>query len=127
MQTARLAVEQGMIGRVTSCVAQNGRDYYLMGAAGALHTAKGGDMGFDVGIYYITALISILGPVTAVNGFLKYADGPRRFDQPSLARFGEEYSLASETILAGHAALCQRRDRLGAVQRRIHLPGAALW
>ena len=38
---------------------------------------------------------------TAVNGFLKYADGPRRFDQPSLARFGEEYSLASETILAG--------------------------
>lgn len=101
VQTARMAVEQGMIGRVTSCVAQNGRDYYLMGQRVPFILQKGGDMGFDVGIYYITALISILGPVTAVNGFLKYADGPRRFDQPSLARFGEEYSLASETILAG--------------------------
>ena len=101
VQTARLAVEQGMIGRVTSCVAQNGRDYYLMGQRVPFILQKGGDMGFDVGIYYITALISILGPVTAVNGFLKYPQEKRVYDQPASPRFGQEYTVESETILAG--------------------------
>ena len=101
IQTARLAVERGMIGKVTSCVAQNGRDYNLMGQWVPFIPQQGGGIGFDVGIYYITALVSILGPVKRVNGFLKYPTEPRVFDQPCHARFGESYNVESETILAG--------------------------
>ena len=101
IQTARLAVERGMIGQVTSCVAQNGRDYNMMGQLVPFIPQQGGGIGFDVGIYYITALISILGPVKAVNGFLKYPSEPRVYDQPRSERFGQEYNVESETILAG--------------------------
>lgn len=101
IQTARLAVERGMIGEVTSCVAQNGRDYNMMGQLVPFIPQQGGGIGFDVGIYYITALVSILGPVRKVNGFLKYPAELRTYDQPSGARFGEQYKVESETILAG--------------------------
>lgn len=101
IQTARLAVERNMIGKVTSCVAQNGRDYNMMGQLVPFIPQQGGGIGFDVGIYYITALVSILGPVKRVNGFLKYPTEPRVYDQPSSARFGQEYTVESETILAG--------------------------
>ena len=114
IQTARLAVERGMLGRVTSCVAQNGRDYNMMGQLVPFIPQQGGGIGFDVGIYYITALISILGPVERVNGFLKYADGPRMIDQPGNARFGEKYDVESETILAGTLRFCS--GAIGSVQ-----------
>ncbi|NMD37978.1 MAG: Gfo/Idh/MocA family oxidoreductase [Christensenellaceae bacterium] len=101
IQTARLAVERGMIGNVTSCVAQNGRDYNIMGQLLPFIPQHGGGIGFDVGIYYITALISILGSVKKVNGFLKYTNEPLVYDQPSNDCFGKEYNVESETILAG--------------------------
>lgn len=101
IQTARLAVERGMIGEVTSCVAQNGRDYNMMGQLVPFIPQQGGGIGFDVGIYYITALVSILGPVKRVNGFLKYPAEPRVYDQPASPNFGREYQVESETILAG--------------------------
>ena len=101
VQTARQAVERGMIGRVTSCVAQLGRDYNLMGQWVPFIPQRGGGIGFDVGIYYVTALVSILGPVRRVNGFLRYPEPVRVFDQPCHPHFGEEYRQESETILAG--------------------------
>lgn len=114
IQTARLAVERGMIGKVTSCVAQNGRDYNMMGQLVPFIPQQGGGMGFDVGIYYITALISILGPVKAVNGFLKYPDEKRSYEMPNSANFGKEYSVESETILAG--TLLFESGAIGSVQ-----------
>lgn len=101
IQTARQAVDRGMIGRVTSCLAQDNRDYNMMGQLVPFIPQRGGGMGFDVGIYYVTALISILGPVTAVNGFLKFADGPRVHELPAAQRFGQSYDVESETLLAG--------------------------
>lgn len=114
IQTARLAVERGMIGQVTSCVAQNGRDYNMMGQLVPFIPQQGGGIGFDVGIYYITALISILGPVKRVNGFLKYPSDPRTYEMPSSARFGQEYNVESETILAG--TLQFENGAIGSVQ-----------
>lgn len=101
IQTARLAVDRGMIGKVTSCVAQNGRDYNMMGQLVPFIPQQGGGIGFDVGIYYITALVSILGPVRKVSGFLKYPTELRTYDQPNSPRFAQQYKVESETILAG--------------------------
>lgn len=114
IQTARLAVERGMIGQITSCVAQNGRDYNMMGQLVPFIPQQGGGIGFDVGIYYITALISIMGPVKAVNGFLKYPSQPRTYEMPGSTRFGEEYNVESETILAG--TLQFENGAIGSVQ-----------
>jgi len=114
IQTARLAVERGMIGQVTSCVAQNGRDYNMMGQLVPFIPQQGGGIGFDVGIYYITALISILGPVKRVNGFLKYPSEPRVYEMPDSARFGQQYNVESETILAG--TLQFENGAIGSVQ-----------
>lgn len=101
IQTARQAVERGMLGRVTSCLAQDGRDYGMMGQLVPFIPQQGGGMGFDVGIYYITALLSILGPVKKVNGFLKFAGEERSIELPSHAEFGKKYKVESEIILAG--------------------------
>ena len=101
VQTARRAVEQGLIGTPTSCFAQDNRDYRMMGQIVKFIPKEGGGMGFDVGIYYVTALLSILGPVKKVNGFLKYSSCPGKFELPSDSCFGEAYDIDSETILAG--------------------------
>lgn len=101
VQTARQAVERGIIGKVTSCFAQDNRDYRMMGQIVKFIPKEGGGMGFDVGIYYVTALLSILGPVKKVNGFIKYSDEPGRFELPGDPAFGEVYDIDSETILAG--------------------------
>ncbi|MDO5445646.1 MAG: Gfo/Idh/MocA family oxidoreductase [Eubacteriales bacterium] len=101
VQTARQAVERGLIGKVTSCFAQDNRDYRMMGQIVKFIPKEGGGMGFDVGIYYVTALLSILGPVEKVNGFLKYSETDGRFELPGDPGFGESYQIESETILAG--------------------------
>ena len=101
VQTARQAVERGMIGKVTSCFAQDNRDYRMMGQIVKFIPKEGGGMGFDVGIYYVTTLLSILGPVEKVNGFLKYSDSEGQFELPGDPSFGETYPIESETILAG--------------------------
>lgn len=114
IQTARQAVDRGMIGKVTSCVAQNGRDYNMMGQLVPFIPQRGGGIGFDVGIYYITALVSILGPVQKVNGFLKFAGEERAIEMPDHPRFGMRYNVESETILAG--TLQFRSGCVGSVQ-----------
>ena len=101
LQTARQAVERGLIGKVTSCFAQDNRDYRMMGQIVKFIPQAGGGMGFDLGIYYITALLSLLGPVKKVNGFLAYTEEKGRFELPGEKRFGEQYDIESETILAG--------------------------
>lgn len=69
LQTARKMLDAGMIGKPVSCVALANRNHTLnselfsfvqRGAAGAFP--------YDVGVYYIAALLSLLGPVTAVSG-----------------------------------------------------------
>jgi predicted dehydrogenase len=62
-------------------------------------TKPGGGIGFDVGIYYLTALLSILGPVKEVSGTAKTRKPTREI--LSLEKFGESYTVESEDIMAG--------------------------
>lgn len=101
VQTARFAVESGLIGTVTSCVATLQRDAGLL-AEKFPYTAKtGGGIGVDVGIYYATALLSILGPATAVCGMSQTHSPERVHFFTSKGHFGESYSITAETLLAG--------------------------
>lgn len=101
IQTARQIVEAGLIGEVTSCHAAVNRDYNLMAEKIPFVTKLGGGVGFDVGIYYITALLSILGPVKTVCGFMKTNKPNRKHFLLKNDNFGEEYQVESENIMVG--------------------------
>lgn len=99
IQTARYVVDSGMIGEVSSCLCTINRDSELFSRAYPFTARPGGGIGFDLGIYYITALLSILGPVSEVSGLAK-TQKPQR-QQISLEHFGEPYQIECETLMAG--------------------------
>lgn len=69
IQTARWAIDRGLIGDVTSCLVSINRDQNLNSELFRFLRNEGGAIPYDVGIYYIQALLCILGPVEEVTGF----------------------------------------------------------
>jgi len=63
IQTARWAVDHGLVGEVTSCIVSINRDQNLNAERFRFLRSEGGALPYDVGIYYIQALLCILGPV----------------------------------------------------------------
>ena len=99
IQTARYVVDSGMIGEVTSCYCAITRDSELFSRAFPFTAKPGGGIGFDLGIYYITALLSILGPVSEVSGVVQTRQPQRQLH--SLERFSEPFQIECETLMAG--------------------------
>ena len=99
IQTARYVVDSGMLGEITSCYSVLSRDGDPIGRAFPFTTRPGGGIGFDVGIYYITALLSILGPVREVTGIVQTLN-PQRQDH-TLENFGQAFQVECENIMAG--------------------------
>jgi predicted dehydrogenase len=99
IQTARYVVDSGMIGEITSCYCALTRDSELFSRAFPFTARPGGGIGFDVGIYYITALLSILGPVKEVSGVVRTRK-PERQDY-TLERFGEIFQIECENLMSG--------------------------
>ncbi len=98
-QTARYVVESGMIGEVTSCVSTLTRDSEIFSRAFPFTAKPGGGIGFDVGIYSITALLSILGPVSEVSGVTRRRNPDRK--NFALENFGEPFQIECENLMAG--------------------------
>jgi predicted dehydrogenase len=99
IQTARYVVDSGMIGEVSSCNCTLTRDGELFSRAFPFTARPGGGIGFDVGIYAITALLSILGPVREVAGIVRTRDPHRQ--HVSVERFDEDYPIQCENLMAG--------------------------
>lgn len=109
-QTARFAVESGLIGEVTSCVAVLQRDAGLLAEKFPYTVKRGGGIGIDVGIYYATLLLSILGPAETVCGMSGTYQPDRVHYFTSGGNLGEPYTIEAETLLAA-----TMRFRSGAV------------
>jgi len=101
IQNARQIVESGLIGEVTSCHASVNRDHYLQAELIPYVTRQGGGIGFDVGIYYVTALLSILGPVARVSGFMKTRNADRRHIMAKRSDFCDLYHVECENLMVG--------------------------
>jgi predicted dehydrogenase len=101
VQTARFAFDSGLIGEVSSCYAALNRDAGLLAERFPFTALPGGGIGIDVGVYYLTALLSILGPVTEVCGFVKTLRPHRRHCLVSRSDFGESFTLQAENLVAG--------------------------
>ena len=99
LQTARYVVDSGMLGDITSCYCAMTRDSNILNRAFPFTAKPGGGIGFDVGIYYITALLSILGPVREVSGVVRTLN-PEKPDY-ALERFGEPIQVECENLMAG--------------------------
>ncbi|MEY2817320.1 MAG: hypothetical protein RL275_783 [Chloroflexota bacterium] len=99
LQTARYVVDSGMIGDITSCYCVLTRDSEIFSRAFPFTAKPGGGIGFDVGIYYITALLSILGPVKEVSGVVRTHKPERK--NFALENFGEPYPIECENLMSG--------------------------
>jgi predicted dehydrogenase len=99
LQTARYAVESGMLGEITSCYCAMTRDSNILNRAFPFTAQPGGGIGFDVGIYYITALLSILGPVSEVSGVVRTNNADKT--NYALENFGEPLKVEAENLMAG--------------------------
>ena len=99
IQTARYVAESGMIGEITSCYCALTRDSEIFSRAFPFTAKPGGGIGFDVGIYYITALLSILGPVKEVSGVVRTRNAERQ--DHTLERFGETFQIECENLMSG--------------------------
>ena len=63
LQTARQALDAGRIGQVTSFLVSVNRDLDYFAGKYSFLLMPGGGICFDYGVYYLTALVSLLGPM----------------------------------------------------------------
>ncbi|MBR1820249.1 MAG: Gfo/Idh/MocA family oxidoreductase [Clostridia bacterium] len=73
LQTARKIIDCGLIGEVTSCFAAVNRNQPIASEKFGFIRFAGGSFPYDVGVYYVTALLSLLGPVKRIAGFARPA------------------------------------------------------
>lgn len=100
-QTARFVLDSGIIGEPTGFTAVLNRDNRV-GAEFIPYLAEaGGGIGFDVGIYYISVLTSLLGPVRQVSGMMRTRNPQRTHFLPSKEEYCTSYEMKCENQMAG--------------------------
>lgn len=111
IQTAKSVIDSGLIGDITSCHGVLNRDAAQFAERYPFSCAPGGGIGFDVGIYYLTALLSLLGPVQEVTGVTRTRQPIRQHSL--LDKLGQTYKIECETLMAG--TLLFANDCIGSV------------
>lgn len=97
LQTARRAIDEGKLGEVTSCVAFANRDLNLLAAKSSFLRMPGGGICFDYGVYYLTALVSLLGPVRRVAGISRNPYPVRKNTLPESPDYGNLMEYPNES------------------------------
>ncbi|MBR1497408.1 MAG: Gfo/Idh/MocA family oxidoreductase [Oscillospiraceae bacterium] len=69
IQTAKKLIDCGLIGDVTSVSVHINRNQALNSETFRFLRGDGGALPYDVGIYYVGALLTLLGPVKAIRAF----------------------------------------------------------
>ncbi|MFV0504268.1 MAG: Gfo/Idh/MocA family protein [Lachnospirales bacterium] len=102
IQTVKYLIDKGIIGTITSCVATLNRDVNYISEKYPFTMEQGGGIAYDYGIYYVTALLAILGKVEEVNGYIGITNPKRKHTFTSLENFEDEFELINENILIGN-------------------------
>ncbi len=103
LQTARKLIDDGFIGEPLHAHALVARGYHPRGeAAGPLSMVMlpGGGMPFDMGGYYMHALIHLIGPAAKAAGFAKCTRPVRRFENPRHPNYGEDFDYNTINTLS---------------------------
>ncbi|MFI5357844.1 MAG: Gfo/Idh/MocA family protein [Opitutales bacterium] len=110
IQTARQLLDQGAIGRPVAATAYClGRGHESWHPAPEFYYQRGGGPMFDMGPYYITALVNLLGPVKRVSGSTRASFSHRTITSHPLA--GKRIKVEVPTHYAGPWTLPAARSR----------------
>lgn len=97
LQTARKALDDGLLGEVNSFVIASNRNNSLMNSFYRFLNLPGGGVGYDYSVYYLTALVSLLGPIAQVAASVR-TPYPTHIDvNPAYETCGKEIATPNES------------------------------
>lgn len=96
-QTARKALDEGLIGQVMSFSMNINRNLDLMASIFEFLRLPGGGFAYDYGVYYLTALVALLGPVDSLFSVVKNKAVERFNCAPQSPDFGKPYTYENES------------------------------
>lgn len=100
-QHARDMIDRGMLGTITSVYACVSQDMNVFADRLAFINEPAGGIGFDFGIYLITEMVGLLGPVKGVCGIVETMCPNRIHKQITHPHFGESYTYVNEDMMMG--------------------------
>ncbi|MFR7829947.1 MAG: hypothetical protein ACLU3F_00125 [Blautia wexlerae] len=92
-QTARKAIDDGLIGEVTSFDICANRDLDYLSGVSPFLCMPGGGICYDYSVYHLTALVSLLGPVESVSALVRNLAPQRTNTFPDSPTFGQKISI----------------------------------
>ncbi|MDD5603863.1 MAG: Gfo/Idh/MocA family oxidoreductase [Eubacteriales bacterium] len=106
LQTSRVLLDSGIIGTPVSANAIIVRGYHhermRTEAEKRFAFCPGGGIIYDVGCYYLTALVNLLGPIRRVCGFSQTRDpGSRIYRHPANPLYGDVMTIETPNNTAG--------------------------
>lgn len=119
-QCARELIDRGMIGEVTSVLASINQNVGDICEMLGFVNEPGGGIAYDFGIYLISAMVHLLGPVESVCGIMQNRFPDRIYRSAANPCFGEPYTFINDSMLSGTLAF-----KSGAVGS-IHMNGTSV-
>lgn len=100
-QAARELIDKGMLGKVTSVYATMSHNIGSFTDMFQFINEPAGGAGFDYGIYLITAMTSLMGPIKNVCGMLRTLQPERVHKMTFHPQWGEKYIYKNEDMMMG--------------------------
>lgn len=97
LQKARALIDRGVLGDITSFNICANRDLNYFTSHYRFLRLPGGGICYDYGVYYLTALVSLLGPVATVAAMTDNLHPVRTDCNPSSPDFGKPYAYENES------------------------------
>ena len=97
VQTARKALDGGLIGDITSFHIVANRDLTMLASIFKFLRLPGGGICYDYGVYYLTALCALLGPMEKVYAQVGNHCRVRKNVFPRSPEFGQDYIYDNES------------------------------
>lgn len=96
LQTGRKALDDGLLGQISSFHVVANRDLTILASLFKFLRMPGGGIGYDYGVYYLTALVSLLGPMAKVYAQVGNLQPVRHNVIPFSPDFGQDYAYNEE-------------------------------
>lgn len=105
-QTARQLIDSGYIGQPIGVNGVCVRSYMLTQEAPSkpFMLLAGGGIPFDMGGYYLHAMIHLLGPLQKVTGFMETRNAVKQYTNPRCPAYGESFEVQSPNTMTASLA-----------------------
>ncbi len=97
LQSARRAIDQGMLGDITGFSATINRNNDILLSLFPIGRYPGAGICMDFGVYYITAIVSLLGPVSETAAFVRAPYLKHKNSIPDSPEYGQWFDSPNES------------------------------